>query len=159
MRIILVAYFTLVVHEILHILGYKICGFGIKFVYIFPIVYKGKAPILRWVLLGLGGLVVPDINDVEEKCIKKKLEIGIIAPLVFHIFMVCICVVLYIKEKSENTLDLMLLSILFFLMTTLESNGVYGDTISAFHMIKGDSVSDKILDGIKNFECNIFYRN
>ena len=156
MKLILFGYIILAVHEILHILGYKICGFKIKFAYIFPIVYKGKASILQLFLTGVLGLVVPEMNNVEGKDIKKKMVIAIIAPVVFHVFMGAVCIVLYIKVKNESILDFMLLNILFFLMTIHDSNGVYGDTIAAFHMIKDDSVSDNIIDGLKSFKCNTF---
>lgn len=158
--LILSFYITLIIHELAHLVAFKIQGVKIRALYLTMFVFYKKQNHIRftirpklWVLFG--GLVVPDIEQVHDEesffKLRKKFSIALIAaPIATIIFGLLIIIIFIMMILFSYNFDLigvtfiftlfsLLWSFLYYMTFNLHTESLYGDFV-AYRNIKSDDL-------------------
>ncbi len=157
---ILIFFFTLLIHELGHLIAFLVQGVKIRALYLFIFVFyrslKGwrfKIQPKLWYLIG--GFVVPDLPIIDDESTYQKLVIKfskalITAPIVTIVFMILMDLMFlistYLKASSSflgwlfmGALFTTLISLVYMKTFSLSNKSFYGDFV-AYRKIKQDLV-------------------
>ena len=118
--IAIIFYFSIVLHELIHFISYRICGLEIKRFYVFPLDFMfNKSTKVTFVFeKKYVGLVLPQKNfECTQKQLREKTIIALAAPVVAHVFFSVCGVIAYFLSDMDIFLNVSMVNILCFLST------------------------------------------
>lgn len=149
--IAIIFYFSIVLHECLHVIGYKICRLNIKRFYIFPFdfVFDDSFKVGFAFEKNCVGLVIPqNNNEYTVKQLRRKTIVGLATPVVGHLILSVAGGIAYFLFDIDIYLNVSLVNILCVFSTFICNENVFGDSIALYHIFIFDELSQKILNGI-----------
>ena len=150
---------TMYLHEIVHVIAYKLQGIDIRMLYLFPLcIVKEESRLKLYITfnlqIGFGGIVIPKLpvisNDEEYNSFRNKISVSVFcAPLfsallgIVSLVLVC-CTTEYINYDNRSYyfmffIAMVLWSIYINVMSFLNLGTIVGDYIGAKKM-KTDEV-------------------
>lgn len=151
--------FSVYLHEIIHVITYKLQGINIRMLYLFPLCIvkeenKFKFYITFNLQIGFGGIVIPELpnisNDEEYNSFRNKMSLSVIcAPLfsaligIFSLILVCTATE-YINYDNRSYYFIFFIAMVFWsiyinVMSFLNLGTIVGDYLGA-KKIKTDEV-------------------
>ncbi|MCZ0702785.1 hypothetical protein J2T56_003070 [Natronobacillus azotifigens] len=162
-------YITIFIHELGHIIGFKVYGYQIILAAVGPIIYTNyKKKIIKFKISNflIGGGIVPKISKIENEYELKKFirsyQLSLVLGPIMNLILVFLCILLFKAEIiNEYPLFLIITSLLLFIYSFVKAMGVEGD-IYIYWKHKADN--NLALYGIFEFSllndtCNTFLEN
>ena len=147
--IAIIFYCSIVLHELLHAIGYKICGLNIKKFYIFPfdLIFSDSFKVRFAFEKNCVGLVIPqNINEYTEKQLRRKIIIGLASPIVGHLILSIAGGIAYFVYDMDIYLNVSLVNVLCVFSTFIRNENVLGDSIALYHIFICDELSKEIME-------------